>query len=1046
MLDLLYRNPRLLILSVGIIIVAGLSSYQALPRLEDPHLLSRWAKVTVLFPGAGAERSEELVTKKLEDAIREVPEISEIVSQSRSGVTTLILELGDDVHDVDEVWSRVRNKIGDAQDEFPYGVLEPDFEVIDSGSFALMVALCWTQDSEPNYATLRRLAKDFEDVLRGVRGTSKVRVVGDPNEEILVEIEAEKLATLGLTARDVAEQIRASDAKVSAGVFRSGKTNVVLQIESELDSLERIARIPIQCVADGRFVQVGDIAQIRKGITEPVSDLAIVSGQPAIVLAVRMSPDLRIDRWTEAARAALSQAELQLPHEVRLHTVFEQNHYVQKRLVGLYRNLAFGAGAVTLVMLLMMGWRSSLIVAGLALPLTVLMVVAGLKFMGIPIHQMSVSGLILALGLLIDNAIIAVDAVRENLRSGHSPQRAVVLSVRHLAIPLFGSTLTTALAFAPLALLPGSIGEFVGAIAVSVILAIFASLLLSLTVIPTVTAMSSSRKGGDSNSWWNHGVSLPRLTAWYRRTLDGVVARPVYGILLGAALPVSGFLVAGTLAEQFFPPEDRDQFQIEVHLAPQSSVSQTVGTVKQAREFLLDYDEVRSVDWFVGRSAPSFFYNLLARQEHAAPYAQAIVRTASAASPELLRRVQADLDGKFPGARTLVKQLEQGPPFDAPVEVRIFGPDIERLRDAGEQVRQILAKIPEVTHTSADLSETKPRLALVVDEEQARLAGLNHATISHQLDTALEGAVGGSVVDATEELPIRVRVSNRERADLGRIASLDLVSQVPNAERRQAFVPLTALTSIDLVPELAIIPRRDGRRVNEVKAYIQAGVLPDVVLDQLKQSLAEFELPPGYSLSFGGEAAERNHAVANLMTNVAPLLVLMISSLVLSFKSFRMAAIIGVVGVLSIGLGFGTLWLFQYSFGFMAIIGTMGLVGLAINDSIVVLAALQADTNARQGDARSVREVIVRSTRHVLSTSLTTMAGFTPLVLWGGQLWPPLAITIAAGVAGATLLALYFVPAAYLLVCTTRGATSGDGPHRRLRSSPLVLNQQQEAA
>jgi multidrug efflux pump subunit AcrB len=370
----------------------------------------------------------------------------------------------------------------------------------------------------------------------------------------------------------------------------------------------------------------------------------------------------------------------------------------------------------------------------------------------------------------------------------------------------------------------------------------------------------------------------------------------------------------------------------------------------------------------------------------------------------------------------LARQLEQGPPFTAPIEVRLYGPDLERLRQLGDELRLHLSEIPEVIHTKAELSEPLPKLSVVVDEENARLAGLDHSGIARQLDAGLEGAVGGLVLEATEELPVRVRLSNAYRGDLSEITSLDLLSGT-NGTAARSNLPLSALAKVTLAPEISVLPRFNGRRMNEVHGFITAGVLPSKVLAGLKGRLAEsgFQLPPGYSMEYGGEAAKRDDAVGNLLVNVGVLAVLMVATLVLALGSFRMAGIIGTVAFLSAGLSLGALWLFGYPFGFMAIVGTMGLIGVAINDAIVVLTAIRADARARDGDPGAVADVVMRSTRHVVATTLTTVAGFIPLILGGGQFWPPLGVAIAGGVAGATLLGLYFGPAAYvLLMCRGR--------------------------
>ena len=590
--------------------------------------------------------------------------------------------------------------------------------------------------------------------------------------------------------------------------------------------------------------------------------------------------------------------------------------------------------------------------------------------------------------------------------------------MRHLAIPLLGSTLTTALAFAPIALMPGPAGEFVGSIAVSVILAVFSSLLLAMTVTPALAALVGGVSIDRERRWWRDGVRFDRLTAAYRRVLDFVFHRPAIGIAFGLILPIVGFTAASTLPEQFFPPADRDQFQIQWELPPRSSVAETLATVREVREHILDeYPEVNGVSWFIGESAPTFYYNLVKNREGTPHYAQAIVQLDKVEGyREVIHRLQADLDARYPDARVLVRQLEQGPPFDAPVELRLYGPDIEGLREYGNQIRGVLAATPQVIHTRAEMSEPLPKLSVRIDEEEARLAGLDHASIARQLDASLEGAVGGSVLETTEELPVRVRISDSDRADFDRIASLELLpTQGSGANRRH--VPLSAIGTIDVMPEDTSISHFNGQRMNEIKAYIPAGVLPATVQAAFEKELAAsgIELPVGYSYEFGGEAEKRDESIGNLMSSVPVLMVLMAATLVLSFNSFRIASLIAVVAVLSVGLGLGALWQFGFPFGFMAIVGTMGLIGVAINDTIVVIAALRADQRARRGEPAAVREVVVRSTRHILGTTFTTMAGFTPLVLAGGGFWPPLAIAIAGGVSGATILALIFAPSGYVL-------------------------------
>jgi multidrug efflux pump len=1019
---LFYRQPRITILVICLIVVSGLSAYVVLPRMEDPLMTERVAMINTIYPGADAERVEALVTEKLEEEFQEIDEINDLRSFSSAGISTITIELRDDVYaeEAGNVWSRIRDKLDDTTPQLPEGVLEPEFVELKLKAYALILGVTWDGDGSPgehvSYAVLRRMTEQLEQRLRSIAGTEIIDTFGDPDEEIIVEVDVARLAGYGLTVADVAQQINASDSKMSAGLLR-GNADLLVEIDGELNSLDRIGRIPIRSTSDGRFVVLSDIASIRRTIVDPPSSLAFVDGNIAVSLAVTIRNDQRIDHWTAKADAAVEEFSEALPTGISLHTVFRQNDYVASRLSGLMKNLFFGAAAVALVVLVMMGWRSALIVSS-SLPLSALMVLSGMRFMDIPIHQMSVTGLIVALGLLIDNAIVVVDDVSVKLRAGKRPLEAVGVTVSHLAVPLLGSTLTTALAFGPIALMPGPAGEFVGSIALSVILAIFSSLFLALTIVPAMTALGiRSEMESRPNGWWQSGLSILALTNVYRRSLAFVFARPPLGLVIGLSLPLAGFVGFSQLPEQFFPPADRDQVHIEVEFPSQTSISENVQIIGDMRTELLRMKEISQVTWYAGESAPTFYYNVVPRRKNTSNYAQAIVQlTTELGTADLIRQLQKEMDSAYPTARILVRQLEQGPPFDAPVEVRLFGPDIDSLRRLGEEIRLVMSEIPEVIHTRSDMSEVVAKVSVSIPEEEAHLAGLTYGHIAAQLSSSLEGATGGSILEETEELPVRVRVANDVRADLSAIASTDLLAK--SRDGIFAGIPLSAFADITVVPATAAMTRINGRRMNEVKAYLNAGVLPAVAQAEFTRRLDEsdFALPPGYSLAFGGEALERNDAVGNLLASVGVLLVMMVATLVLSFGSFRMAGVIAVIAVLSAGPGLGALWCFGFPFGFMAIIGAMGLVGVAINDSIVVLAAIREDKLARTGDRAAVLDVVMRATRHVVATTLTTIAGFIPLLTGGGGFWPPLAIAIAGGVGGATILALYFAPSAYILV------------------------------
>jgi multidrug efflux pump subunit AcrB len=1018
---LFYRNPRLWGLAVGFVIVAGLSALQTLPRQEDPTMTERFANIDVFLPGATAERVEALITERIETQLREVPEIKEITSKSRPGYASLDIELIDAMgpSQVDVIWAEVRDKLGEVEPDLPTGATPPELVVRGPIAVTLAAAFTWRGEGEPQLRLLTRLAEDQEIRLANLPGTKETDLFGEAEEEIRVAVDPRALAALGLTADDVARRVAASDTKNAAGRLRSSASDLLVEVKGELDSVERIASIPVVERDDGPFVRVSDLATVRRTPRDPPTTLALTEGERTVVVTTTMEPGRRIDRWTAMAREVVDDYGARLPDGIGLEIVFDQNVYTGDRLSTLVANLMTALAIVMVVLVFFMGVRSAITV-GVALPLTMALVLAGLKFLDIPLHQMSVTGLIISLGLLIDNAIVIVEEYKLMRRKGLEIPAAISTSVRHLIVPLAASTATTVFAFLPIALTPGGTGEFTGSIAISVVLSVTASFFLAMTVVPAVAGFIERRfplrprEAGREARWWIGGFSHAGMRRAYRRSLDAVLARPVLGIGVGLVLPILGFALAGTLTQQFFPPVDRNQFHVQMTFPGQTSIEETRRRVERAREILAEFDAIGADHFFVGQGAPRVYYNVMVNNDGVASYASAFVSTDSAeATQAVLPRLQERLMAEFPAARVLALPFEQGPPYDAPIELRVLGDDLETLRELGERIRLVLSQVDSVTYTTATLSGAEPKVAVRPDENAAARAGLSLSDLPAQLDASLSGRDAGTVMEGTYEIPVRVRVDDADRRAPDDLAALPLAAR-PGAG--YGGVPLEQVARLSLEPSAAAIEHHQGRRINTVQGFLMPFVLPAAALGEFQQRLeaADLVLPAGYSIQYGGEAEERGESVGNLISTFMLFMLLMVAVVVMSLNSFGQAAIIGLVGVLSIGLALFGVRLFGYPMGFTALIGTLGLVGLAINGAIIVLSALKADPGASAGDADAIREVVVDATRHIVSTTVTTIGGFLPLILFGGTFWPPLATAIAGGVAGSAILALYLVPAIFV--------------------------------
>lgn len=386
----------------------------------------------------------------------------------------------------------------------------------------------------------------------------------------------------------------------------------------------------------------------------------------------------------------------------------------------------------------------------------------------------------------------------------------------------------------------------------------------------------------------------------------------------------------------------------------------------------------------------------------------------------LLYRLQRTLDAEVPEARIIVRGLVQGPPVDAPVEIRIVGQSLATLREVGDEIRLLMLDVPGITLARTQIASGAPKLSVSLSEERARLAGLNLAAIADQMEGRLEGAVGGSLIEGSEELPIRVRLKDEARSTVDAVLGLDLVNASLTRQGRYGGVPLTALGNVQVVPAEATIYRRNGERINTVQGFVERNVLPEVALAQVQERIASsgLILPPGYRLEVGGDADARDEVLRNLLGAIGLIVALTIASIVLTFGSYRLSAITFVVAILSIGLSLLALAVFRYPFGIQAVIGVIGSIGVSINAAIIIITALQADSRALRGNSERIADLVTAQGRHIVSTTLTTFGGFVPLILAGGGFWPPFAMSIAGGVLLSTVVSFYFVPPAFVMLAT----------------------------
>ena len=1021
---LLYRNGRYFTLVVLVITLVGVASLQTLGRQEDPTITNLRATVTTFFPGANPARVEALVTRPLEDEIREIAEVTEVESTSSTGVSMVSIEVDETMSDTDieRTWTEIRDAISDAELQFPPGVMVPEFNNERAVANTRIVALRPAPGAEVPISVIKRVAEDFSDAARNFPGTRLVRMYGEPEEEIRVEVDEQAMIARGLSLQEVAAALQAADAKLSSGRASDNRNDLLIEIAGDFVSLERIREVIVRSGSEGRAVRVSDIADVFKAEVSPPASVAIVEAERGILLGIAMEEGLQVDRWSREFDAFMDDYRAQAPASIIIETSYDQSGYTEARLQAVTGNLLMGVALVILVLLFTLGWRAALVVA-VILPLCSLLSLTVLFYIDLPIHQMSVTGLVVALGLLVDGSIVMTDEIRKQIQRGVAPVDAIANSVNRMRMPLFSSTVTTILTFLPMVILPGPAGDFVGSIAKAVVVMLASSLLLALVVTPVLAAwllpagLNKSRR-----HWWDTGVDAGRAGQALARSLDWALRYPLGSIALALVLPVCGFLAFPTLTAQFFPGTDRDQLFLQVKLPDGRSIHDTRALVEKMDARLREHELIRRVDWVVGDSAPGFYYNMMGGKEGIPSWAEALVLTRDEnLTDDLIRRLQREFDSAFPEARTIVRGIDQGPPVSAPLEIELFGPNLDELRRLGEDFRLRMEQVAVVTHTNTSLSAGAPKLVFDLDEDKLRLAQLNLAEVSGALDAALRGRTGGEVLEDTERLPVRARLAESEWASADQIANIRLPVTSTEDGRQLPGVALSTLGSYQLTPSSSPIGRKDGERVNTVQGFIERGVLPQ---EALKLLLADLEanpvaLPQGYRYEIGGDAEERASVVEKLMAPFGLVVALLVATIVVTFNSWRLSGVAFLVCVCSLGLSLLSLALFRYPFGIQAVIGVIGSVGVSINAAIIIMTALQLDEKAMRGNRRAMRDVVMDSSRHIVSTTITTFGGFLPLILEGSQFWPPFAMAIAGGVLLSTVVSFFLVPPMFLLA--TRG-------------------------
>ena len=1006
--DLYLDRPRLFLLAMLFIIAGGLLSYDSLPRQENPQLAERWGDITAVLPGATPQRMETQVADVLETQLREIDEIKTIESRSFSGMVSVGLEFKEDVGkgETDEVWAKVQDMVSESAALVPPGT---SMTLSHSGPpTTVLFALQWRGDGDPQPVILSRLASQLKRKLANIVNSEKALIFGDTQEEIFVGADLDLLTDAGMNIQSIATAIDRYDSKRAIGNIVGQGSEFRIKAQDNIRLVNDLRKLPLKTLDANQIIRLEDVATVEKLPVDPPVEIVSYNGKPSVFVDVRGKFSQRTDLYSSAVLRVADSFKAGLPDEIGLEVIYNESDYVEEKFSFLMQSILLATFIVLFLSYLLLGPRSAVIVSAVV-PLTILLVLIGCTILDIPLHQTSVTGIILSLGLLIDNSIIVVEDYKYRKSLNLVNRQAIYASIRHLSLPLLAATVTTGLAFMPMAAGKGASPEFVGDMAITIILAVTSSLFLALTVVPVLLKTMEDSNFLNLNKSQNSGFSHPGMRDQYRKFLAWAFYKPSRALILSLILPMLGFVSFGFLDTDFFPNQGKAMFRVDVELDANASIYATNERIASIRDQVLLEEYIETDMWWVGRRLPRLLYNVIGGSsgEGSDNLATGVFFTSSFEEmdsnlADLAKRLEKD----HADIRVRVSKFTNGPPVEFPVVIAVFGEDIQILKSLGEELKSILAKSPQVVDVLADQSVSVTGLQINFDEVNLAFSSKSSKDIINEISSSTRGLYVGSMLDGNKEIPIRIKNKNRESSELNQAAFLAINSA-------EGFDYVESFSDISYSSEINQINRYQGSRNNAVKAAVYPGTLGSNVLTDVADELRAFEdsLPTGYSLKQFGDAEERAESFGQIFSTFFFFMGLIVVALVMILNSFRQASIILFVGTLCIGLGFLGMFVGFQNFGFIGLVGIVGLAGLAINDSIVVLSHLNEDAGTGKISKHKLIETTIRSTRHIVTTSLTTMGGLLPLLF--DKFFETLAWAMCFGVMGSALLALLLIPSMF---------------------------------
>ncbi|EJB8455828.1 efflux RND transporter permease subunit [Acinetobacter baumannii] len=1007
--------------------IIGAISYSKLSQSEDPPFTFKVMVVQTYWPGATAKEVSTLVTDRIEKELMTTGQYDKIMAYSRPGESMVTFVAKDSLTSaqIPDVWYNVRKKVNDIRHELPSGVQGPFFNDEFGDTFGNIYVLT---GKDFDYALLKEYADRLQLQLQRVKDVGKVELIGLQDQKIWIEISNTKAVQLGIPVSAIQEALQKQNSMASAGFFETGTDRIQIRVSGQLQSVEDIKKMPL--LVGDKTIQLGDVADVYRGFSQPAQPRMRFMGDNGIGIAVSMRKGGDIIALGKNLETEFAQLQKTLPLGMKLQKVSDQPVAVQRSIHEFVKVLAEAVIIVLLVSFFSLGFRTGLVVA-FSIPLVLAMTFAGMNLFDVGLHKISLGALILALGLLVDDAIIAVEMMAIKMEQGYSRIKAAGFAWKTTAFPLLTGTLITAAGFLPIATAQSSTGEYTRSIFQVVTIALLVSWVAAVLFVPYLgeKLLPDFTKTGHQAPWyvrlWARITKKPQpqtvaisqdhhydpyQSSFYlrfRKIVEFCVTYRKTVIATTVGIFVLSVLMFKMVPQQFFPPSNRAEILVDLKLEEGASLTATEQAVKKVEQFLSKQKGIDNYVAYVGTGSPRF-YLPLDQQLPQASFAQFVVLASSLDDRDEIRRsLETQIKQLLPQVRTRVSLLENGPPVGYPLQYRVSGEDLNLVRKEAQQVARVISENPNTTNVHLDWGEPSKIISIQIDQDRARQMGVSSVDLANFLNASITGSAIEQYREKRELIEIRLRGDKAERVEVASLASL----AVPTANG--TTVPLAQIAKIEYKFEDGLIWHRNRLPTITVRADIRTNLQPATVVGELAETMDKLraELPSGYLIEVGGTVEESARGQSSVNAGMPLFLAVVMTLLMIQLKSLSRATIVfltaplGLIGVVLF------LLLFNKPFGFVAMLGTIALSGMIMRNSLILIDQIEQDRQAGHPTWEAIIDATVRRFRPIILTALAAVLAMIPLsrsIFFG-----PMAVAIMGGLIVATLLTLFFLPALY---------------------------------